>query len=92
MSEGCGCKHIGGKCENWKSNVVKICQQLDVYIDFVFDHEKEFLAKFALEAYDLTNIYFSTERIKIYYILESGQHVTDSIETKDFVTWMESIK
>jgi hypothetical protein len=92
MTDGCGCKKVDGKCSNWKKNVKNICKQLDIYIEFVYDHEEEFLKKFAVAGCDLVNIYFSTERVKIYYLIENGQTITDSIEMDDFVTWMEETK
>jgi len=38
--------------------------------------------------WEFTDIYFSSERVKIYYILPCGQHVSDSVGIGSFLEFI----
>lgn len=60
--------------------------------NFIFDHEKEFLAKFAGGySIDLTKISVNSHNVNIVYILNSGQHISDSILLQDLMTWIAEV-
>jgi len=57
-------------------------------IDFIFDREEEFLERFSKgNTIDLTEVSFTSISVKIVYILDCGQHVTDSIPMDDYLAW-----
>lgn len=60
---------------------------------FVFEHEDDFLSEFCLgdSVMVLLSVYFASSEVKVYYILDCGQHVTDTIELKDFFEWRDRI-
>lgn len=51
-----------------------------------FDHETAFLEKFTDSGWTLTEVSWDEARMRIVYILDSGQHVSNSI---DIVEWFE---
>lgn len=61
-------------------------------LDFIFGNEKNFIDIFCKgEIYDLIGVYFSDETIKVYYILECGQHITDSFKIEEYIEWKNKI-
>ena len=74
----------------------QIMKDIEPYIDFIFEHEDEFLKSFAKVAFDdvfcLSEISFGSDEIKIVYVLESGQHIQDTITTEEFIAWMRKVR
>ena len=65
---------------------------LDKMTGIIFDNEEDFLEDFGYGNVDLMhllNVYYCESYIKIYYVLDSGQHVTDDIPIENFLEWVE---
>ncbi len=67
------------------------CKRLDPYLEFIYDHEIEFLEKFTINGNDLVEITFSMESFKFVYILDSGQHIVDGKPLFELVEWANEI-
>lgn len=50
-----------------------------------FSSEPDFLDAFCHKANELLGVYWSADNMKVYYLLKSGQHVTD---THPMAAWM----
>ena len=57
--------------------------------EFIFNSERDFLKKFAHKANDLIGVWFSSESVKINYLLECGQTISDSVDILEFLDWMK---
>lgn len=59
--------------------------------NFMFENEKDLLKHFfpKMETMELFGVWFSSESVKIYYVLKGGQHVTESIKNKKMKEWLE---
>ena len=58
---------------------------------FIFENAKHFIrdnSRFN-HVLEFEDIYFSSERVKIYYSLPCGQHVADSVDIKEFIEFIE---
>jgi len=70
----------------------QIISDLEPYFDFVFKNGSSFLEMFGqARAWLLTNLYFGQEYIEFVYILDSGQHISDTISVDDFIVWVDSL-
>jgi len=56
---------------------------------FVFQNINSFLKVFAprQNIMELLDVWFNSTSIKFYYVLESGQHITDEIALDTFMKW-----
>jgi hypothetical protein len=66
---------------------------LDQITGIIFDNEDDFLDHFGygnVDMMDLINVYFCESYVKVYYVLMSGQHVTDDIPMTEFLEWVEA--
>ena len=74
----------------------QVMKDIQSYIDFVFEHEDEFLKSFAKVGFNdvfcLSEISFGADEIKIVYVLESGQHLSDVITIDEFISWMRKTR
>ena len=74
----------------------QIMKDIEPYIDFAFEHEEKFLKSFAKVGFDdvfcLSEISFGADEVKIVYVLESGQHLSDAITTEEFISWMRKVR
>ena len=62
--------------------------------NFVSNHEDSFLEDFAKgqkTMMGVVGIWFNSENVKFNYILDSGQHMTDSITNTEFKKFIEKI-
>ena len=71
-----------------------ITSQLEPYIDFIFDHEADFLREFAEmgNPFLLANINFSNALLKYTYINQDGCHISDSITLGRFMEWINKME
>ncbi len=69
----------------------EVCNQLDPYLEFIYEHEIKFLDKFTINGDDLVEITFSLESFKFVYILDSGQHIVDEKPLFELVEWANEI-
>ena len=62
---------------------------------FVYRNEESFTNTFSCCSYegilDLTSVSFSSERVHFNYVLNSGQHVSDSCTMLDYIKWKETL-
>ena len=74
----------------------QIMKDIQPYIDFIFEHEDEFLRSFAEADSDgpfcLIEVYFGSGEIKFAYDLWSGKGASDAITIKGFVSWMRKTR
>lgn len=71
-------------------NFLAIIEDLE---NFIFEHEFEFLAKFCgLNTIDLTKFSINSEFVEFTYVLESGQHICNSIKLQDLMIWVSQIE
>ena len=55
-----------------------------------FCHESAFLGRFCHDAWQLVGVYWCSEKMKVVYVLYSGQHVTDSIPINEWLEFYEA--
>ena len=61
---------------------------IDAEIGYIFDNEELFLEKFGKgNIMNLTTVSFANTSVKIVYVLDCGQHVSDSISMADYLAW-----
>ena len=53
-------------------------------------HESVFLERFCHNAWQLVGVYWCSERMEVVYVLDSGQHVTDSIPLNEWLEFYEA--
>ena len=57
-------------------------------LDYIFDNTESFMKAFSrVDYWELVAVYFSDTKIKIHYILDCGQHVSDEKEIADYLDW-----
>ena len=60
-------------------------------LDYIHDNTKDFMAKFAIEGYcELIDVYFSDTKIKIHYVMDCGQHVSDEKDIAEYLKWRDT--
>jgi hypothetical protein len=62
--------------------------------NIIFDNETAFVQQFCIEpkeVAELLSIYFSSDRIKFYYMSSSYETVTDEISFEEFESWVKVI-
>ncbi len=67
---------------------------LKQYIETAFENEEAFLDKFwsqGGENVELNECYMASQRTIIHVTLYNGQHVTDTIDTDEFIAWCEAL-
>lgn len=73
----------------------KLAQSLGVirqHIDFIFDNEESFLKEFGKGVCsDLTEVYFSDNRLKIGYVVDCGMHIGDVVPIDRYIDWRMKI-
>ena len=63
-------------------------KSIDAEIGYIFDNEELFLERFAKgNIINLTTVSFTGTSVKIVYVLDCGQHVSDSIPMADYLAW-----
>ncbi len=70
----------------------KIKMVLDVlnsWEKIAIDNEDKFLHEFCHDAWTLIKVYWCSEHMEFVYVLDSGQHVSDSITMEQ---WMDFLK
>lgn len=62
---------------------------------FIFDNEESFLKRFICslesEGVELLGVYFSSECVKVHYLLSCGQHVGDTIKNDKVMEWIKTL-
>lgn len=72
-----------------ESVLMKLLSNLSPFIEVIYSREESFLKKFAgRTAFDLIEVVFGSSHLRFTYILESGQHITDSITIDDLADWL----
>jgi len=73
----------------------QIMKDIQPYIDFVFEHEDEFMGSFIDFSINnvpcITEISFGANEIKFAYDLEIGKS-TQAITTDEFISWMRKVR
>lgn len=64
-------------------------EQLAYFIGIAFEYEQEFLAEFFIDADELLEVYMASERTYITYLHRSGNTMSTTINTDDFLNWCE---
>ncbi len=67
-------------------------KHLSKHLDFIFNHEDEFLSKFAHGATDLIEVHFSDTNIKYVFLLSCGQHIVDAKPIEKYLNWRKQIE
>lgn len=83
------------KKEDWKNETAGMASELNgvlsslsEYIGLIYDNDESFLKEFVRgEAFDLVEVTFGSEHLRISYVLEGGPTVTDAIEMDRFIAW-----
>ena len=71
----------------------QIMKDIQPYIDFIFEHEDEFMKYFCSPgATDVVSMSFGNDELQFTFIKESGQHIQDTITTDNFVSWMRKVR
>lgn len=67
---------------------------LNDWEDIAFINEEKFLQTFAnmTKAWILTHISFGSNNMRYVYILDSGQHITDSVKIEDWLNFVKEIE
>ena len=94
MNKTCCNKNVHGEnCNCWRESLLSICKSLDIYIGFIYDNEESFLEKFGQmnDVWMLIEVSFDSERVKFVYILDSGQHIVNSIKIEELIEWMKEL-
>lgn len=77
-------------------NTEDLKKQLEEWEGIIFNNWKTFQERVEYSrfrsAYDLTDIYFCSSHVKIYYNMECGQPVADSASFKDVMDFIDYIK
>ena len=61
---------------------------IDAEIGYIFDNEELFLEKYGKGTImNLTTVSFASTSVKIVYVLDCGQHVSDSISMAGYLVW-----
>lgn len=64
---------------------------LQKWSNIIFEREKSFITKFVpwgvAEDVEILSVHFSSEMVKVNFLLSSGQHVVDSIKIQDWLEW-----
>lgn len=55
-----------------------------------FDHEQDFLEKFCHKAWQLLSVYWASDSMKVVYLIDEGQHITDSSPINDWLEFYNS--
>ena len=62
------------------------------YISAAFEHEASFMERFAPTVLgELNECYMASERTRVVFVLDTGQHVGDYIRTDEFMDWVDFI-
>jgi len=71
----------------------KMLKLLDEEIGFIWEHEDKFRERFLnyKDAFEFYEVSFTSENINYNYILESGQHVTNSKPISVYKQWKEYV-
>lgn len=67
----------------------EILKTLDHWGDIAFDNEETFFAEFCPDAWILTQVSWDCENMRIVYILDSGQHISDSFKIDKWIKFLE---
>jgi hypothetical protein len=61
---------------------------LNAEIRRIFDNEESFLKRFGKGSImDLMEVSFTSQYLKISYVLDCGQHVCDTVKMSDYLDW-----
>ena len=90
----------GGECSHYRSKVLMagtssrnppvweitpFLEGLGKEIEYIFDNEESFMDKFAVGKWEtLIDVTFSDRYIKIVYLLDCGQHISDRISLDEY--------
>ena len=94
LERGCGRSHSvivlpwEHLCINMKTE--DVIAQLEEWESIFFKNTEHFIREKSrfTHVWDFEGIYFSSEHVKIYYILQCGQHVADSMEIEEFLEFI----
>ena len=57
----------------------------------VYDRHDDFLDRFARgPAFELTQLAIDSENVRLVYVLDSGQHIADSVKLADVLWWLSA--
>ena len=70
-------------------DILEVMREWD---EVLFQHEKEFLHVFCHDAWMLAEVSWSSENMRFVYIVESGQHICDSVKIEKWFEFMDSNK
>jgi hypothetical protein len=60
--------------------------------EIVFDNSGTFIEKFCKgDVMDLYSVSFSESSVKFYFVLDSGQHISDSITIDEFIGFTDML-
>jgi hypothetical protein len=61
--------------------------------DFIFEHEDSFLERFcAVDAWALTELTYYDKGIKFTYVVDTGEHICDTLDWSEYNDFIESLK
>ena len=70
----------------YPNNIIKSFKKWE---DFLFENEEKFLKRFCQNASELDKFSWNSENMHFTYVLDSGQHIGDSIKLKE---WFDFLK
>lgn len=74
-------------------DLLNALQVIDSYSCHIFDNVDSFLERFfdGQLVMGLVDVYFAPSELKVYYVLDCGQHITTTVSIVDYLSWLESI-
>lgn len=71
------------------NHIATFLETLTLWESIIFENEMAFMDAFCKDAWILTSVSWNSENMRYVYILESGQHISDSAKMDE---WMEFLK
>jgi len=73
-------------------NNVEVLSAIREWEQIIFQHEPAFLHDFCNDAWILVEVSWDSENMRFVYVINSGQHISDSIKIEKWVEFIESKK
>jgi len=72
------------------NNIQQVIDTLDLWGKVA--HDDAFIERFCPTAWVLTEVAWNAHQMRFVYILDSGQHVSDSVEIAEWLKFLEETK
>lgn len=75
-----------------EQKLTDVCNQLEPFLDIIYDNANLFLDTFAPDANDLIQVHFSLTHFKFVVVLFGGQHIVDEKPLIKLEKWLNTIE